>query len=84
MSGDRFFQSSAQMTQLRNEIPDALCVEMEGAAVAQVCLEHGKRFSVLRTISDAGDKNAHHDFGRFIQRVASSYSTAILRALLSG
>jgi len=84
VSGDRFFQSSTQIAHLRSELPDALCVEMEGAAVAQVCKEHGTRFSVVRTISDAGDDQAHHDFGRFIQEVASAYSTGIIQALLSG
>lgn len=84
VSGDRFFQSSEQISLLRSELPDALCVEMEGAAVAQVCTEHGTRFSVVRTISDAGDENAHQDFGRFIQEVASAYSTGIVRTLLEG
>ncbi len=84
VSGDRFFQSLEEISRLRNELPDALCVEMEGAAVAQVCTEHGIRFSVVRTISDAGDDNAHQDFSRFIQEVASAYSTGIVRKLLEG
>ncbi len=53
-----------------------------GAAVAQVCAEYKMPFSVIRTISDAGDESAHQDFGKFLKNVASIYSTEILRRLL--
>jgi adenosylhomocysteine nucleosidase len=55
---------------------------MEGAAVAQVCLEFGTPFTVIRTISDSADHNARVDFGKFIVEVASSYSRAIVSEIL--
>ena len=81
-SGDRFFASDAARAELRRDLPDALCVEMEGAAVAQVCAEHGVPFAVVRTISDAAGDHAAHDFSTFLTTVASAYSLGILERLL--
>jgi len=83
-SGDQFFSSAEQLAQLRRRVPTAAAVEMEGAAVAQVCHEHGVEFAVVRTISDAADEDAPRDFPRFLTRVASHYSLGIIRRLLEG
>lgn len=78
VSGDRFVSSEAERAALRAVLPDALAVEMEGAALAQVCADFDRPFAVLRTISDRADDSAHVDFGRFIVEVASEYTVAIL------
>ena len=79
VSGDRFVATQAESDALRRELPDALAVEMEGAALAQVCQAYGLPFAVLRTISDRADDAAHVDFPRFTAQVASRYSAAIVR-----
>jgi adenosylhomocysteine nucleosidase len=71
VSGDRFIASALHGAELRALLPDALAVEMEGAAVAQACAEFGCRFAVLRTVSDRADDTAHIDFTRFVDEVAS-------------
>lgn len=81
-TGDCFVGDLATLTRLRAELPDALCVEMEGAAVAQVCHEFGVPCAVLRTVSDRADNSATVDFRRFLQEVASVYSAGILRRFL--
>jgi adenosylhomocysteine nucleosidase len=78
VSGDRFVSTTAESQTLQRSLPDALAVEMEGAAVAQVCLDYGVPLAAVRTISDRADDDAHTDFGRFIREVASRYSLAIL------
>lgn len=82
ISGDRFVSSGAESAVLRALLPDALAVEMEGAAVAQVCADFGRPFALLRTISDRADDTAHVDFGRFVAEVAAEYARDILRAAL--
>ena len=77
-SGDRFVSSHAESDSLRAALPDVLAVEMEGAAVAQVCADFGRPFAVLRTISDRADDSAHVDFTRFIADVASVYTRVIV------
>ena len=78
VSGDRFIGSAAQSEELRAVLPEALAVEMEGAAVAQVCADFERPFAVLRTVSDRADDQAHVDFTRFIAEVASAYTRAIV------
>jgi adenosylhomocysteine nucleosidase len=78
VSGDRFVSTQAESAALRLALPDALAVEMEGAAVAQVCHDYGVPFAAARTISDRADDAAHVDFTRFIDVVAARYSVAIV------
>lgn len=82
VSGDQFIASQAQSERLRALLPEALAVEMEGAAVAQVCADFARPFAVLRTVSDRADDNAHVDFTRFIGEVASVYTCAIVEEWL--
>ena len=76
--------TAAESDTLRAALPDALAVEMEGAAVAQVCADFGRPFAVIRTVSDRADDSAHVDFNRFIAEVASVYTREILGTWLSG
>jgi adenosylhomocysteine nucleosidase len=78
VSGDRFVATAAESRALAAALPDALAVEMEGAAVAQVCTDFDLPFAVLRTVSDRADDAAHSDFSRFIAEVASVYTRVVL------
>jgi adenosylhomocysteine nucleosidase len=84
VSGDRFVATTAESKALQWALPDALAVEMEGAAIAQVCHDFGIPFAAVRTVSDRADDDAHVDFMKFIEEVASKHSAAIVEALLSG
>jgi len=84
ISGDRFVATAAESEALRGALPDALAVEMEGAALAQVCADFGRPFAVIRTVSDRADDSAHVDFNRFVAEVASVYTREILATWLSG
>lgn len=85
-SGDRFVSAADESHRLRNSLRDAghdvLAVEMEGAAVAQVCHDYGIPFAAVRTISDRADDTAHVDFPLFVQTVASRYAEHIMLAFL--
>lgn len=83
-SGDRFVSSAAESRALQAALPDALAVEMEGAAFAQVCHDYGVPFAAVRTVSDRADDEAHGDFLSFIDEVASRHSAAIVEAFLRG
>jgi len=80
-SGDQFISSATQVRQLKADLPDLLALEMEGAAVAQVCFELGVPFTVMRTISDNANEEAAVDFMRFVQTVASLYAFAVIQQL---
>jgi adenosylhomocysteine nucleosidase len=82
-SGDRFFAARHDREQLKESLRTIRCVEMEGAAVAQVCHEYQVPFVIIRTISDAADEGAAVNFPRFVQQIASVYSHGILKNLLA-
>jgi adenosylhomocysteine nucleosidase len=81
-SGDQFFSTNQQKNKLSNQLPDVLCVEMEGSAVAQVCYENEIPFTIIRTISDAADDGSPLDFPRFVQHITKAYTTAMVKALI--
>lgn len=83
-SGDEFISGSTRLAELKSALPPLLAVEMEGAAVAQVCFEFGLPFAVVRTVSDGAGETAAHDFMRFVQSVASRYAFDIVRRVCLG
>jgi adenosylhomocysteine nucleosidase len=83
LSGDRFVSGADESRALRAAFPEALAVEMEGAAVAQICHDFGLPFAVLRTVSDRANDSAHVDFGRFIADIASRYTVAVVLELIT-
>jgi len=78
-SGDQFISSIKKIKKLNKLIPTATCVEMEGAAVAQVCYEYNIPFSIIRIISDKANDNANIDFSKFSDTIASNYALGILK-----
>lgn len=82
-SGDQFFTNNDQKHKLHTNLPTILCVEMEGAAVAQVCFEYSIPYTIIRTISDVADEKSHIDFPLFIKKVSSNYSICIIKQLLA-
>lgn len=82
ISGDQFVSSASESRRLQSEICDALAVEMEGAALAQVCHAYDIPLAVVRTLSDRADDSAHIDFLQFVKDVASRYSAAIVSEFL--
>ena len=78
-SGDQFIDGCDRLMALKTPLPGLLAVEMEGAAVAQVCFEMGVPFAVIRTISDNANEEAATDFMRFVKSVAAGYAFNIVR-----
>jgi adenosylhomocysteine nucleosidase len=83
ISGDQFVASAAAVEALRDALPDALAVEMEGAAIAQVCYEYAVPCAVVRTVSDTADAHAPASFANFLAEIAGTYSTGVLTRFLA-
>ena len=82
ISGDRFVSAAQEAMTLQRDLPDALAVDMEGAAVAQVCYDYGIPFAAVRNISDRADDAAHVDFPAYLSQVAGKQARALISALL--
>ncbi len=63
VTGDRFIEDSKAVERFRSEF-NAYCTEMEGAAVAHVCLLNKVPFVVIRAMSDNADEQADMSFDR--------------------
>jgi adenosylhomocysteine nucleosidase len=81
-SGDQFISSEEDRDLIKKGLPTVDCVEMEGAAVAQVCYEYHIPFTIIRTISDNSNDNSHLDFPKFAAEIASEYALGILKHYL--
>lgn len=63
-SGDQFVCSKAQKEQILSDT-QALCTEMEGAAIAHAAWRNDIPFVVIRAISDKADDSAQMDYPTF-------------------
>lgn len=82
-SGDQFIADSQKVLTLTREIDNLKCIEMEGAAVAQVCYEHNVEYAVLRVISDKADEHANINFPKFIKSTASHFTKGIIEKFIA-
>ena len=81
-SGDQFITDSQRISGLIRDVRNLKCVEMEGAAIAQVCYENGVPFIGCRSISDKADHSSVIDFPKFVEQVARFFSRGIVKNIL--
>ena len=68
-SGDQFVADPALKDRIIQRT-QALCTEMEGAAIAQTAYRNGVPFVILRCISDKADNSAEMDYPSFEKMAA--------------
>ena len=84
VTGDSFIASADKCVELRKKL-NADAVEMEGAAVAQLCFQRGIGYLVIRSISDNADEGAVLDKQTFYLLAAQNSSSLVIEMLgLSG
>lgn len=79
-TGDVFVAENS----LRSEIVERFfpaCVEMEGAAIAQVCTTFGIPFLILRSISDLADNSADSTYDEYSEKVSGLSALLIVEML---
>ncbi|MFI3247716.1 MAG: 5'-methylthioadenosine/adenosylhomocysteine nucleosidase [Rikenellaceae bacterium] len=86
-SGDKFITDREQLDRIKGDFPDGLAVDMESAAIAQVCYLCETPFLSFRVISDTpGVKDHQTQYENFWGSIADrSFSTveSLLRTLPS-
>lgn len=75
-TGDIFVQDINVKNRIKEEF-DADCVEMEGAAIAQVCKLDRIPFIVIRAISDKPNGNNGIDFEKYLEMACKRYAKFI-------
>lgn len=82
VSGDLFVSDR----KVKDEIIEKhhpMCVEMEGAAVAQVAHTFNKPFLIIRTMSDSADENADNSYDNFLHVAAAQSAEIVLKMIES-
>lgn len=76
-SGDVFMSDPVRVEAVRQDFPTMKAVEMEAAAVAQVCHQFKTPFVVIRALSDIAGQESGITFDEFLP-VAAKHSTEIV------
>ncbi|HNZ82577.1 MAG TPA: 5'-methylthioadenosine/adenosylhomocysteine nucleosidase [Sedimentibacter sp.] len=79
-SGDQFVGSKEKKDYIVNNF-DALCTEMEGAAIGHVCYMNNVDFCIVRAMSDKADSTANMDFDIFVKNAIDKTIKLINRFL---
>ena len=79
-SGDQFIADSARRQAIIKE-HGAICGEMEGAAIGQVCAQNRVPFVIIRAISDKADDSGHLSYRSFVE-IAARHSAAIVKHMV--
>ena len=82
VSGYQFLSSDADRNRVLESLPKACAVDMESAAIAQVCRAADLPLGVMRVISDSADGSAHIDFAEFVEYSASKACAETVRHAL--
>ncbi len=82
-TGDSFMNDPVRVDAVRTIYPDLVAVEMEAAAVAQVCFKFGTPFVVVRSLSDIAGKESPKSFEEYL-KVAAENSSLMIQQMLKG
>jgi adenosylhomocysteine nucleosidase len=82
-TGDSFMNDPVRVEAVRAIFPELVAVEMEAAAVAQVCFKFVTPFVVVRSLSDIAGKESSQSFEEYLQ-VAAENSSLMIQQMLKG
>ncbi len=77
VSGDVFVAGSEQKHRILQDFPEAMCVEMEGSAIAHAALLNQVPFVILRAMSDQADDTAPDDFNAYLAQVIPELNAVV-------
>lgn len=80
-SGDQFVASAEQKQAIIKLFPETTCVEMEGAAIAQVAHLNQIPHLIIRAISDQADNTAPDDFNHYLMNIIPELNGVIMRLM---
>lgn len=80
-TGDSFMHDETVIEKMKEVFPTVLAVEMEGAAIAQVCHQYNVPFLAVRSLSDIAGSDSPISFDQFLT-VAAKNATDLLTQLI--
>ncbi|WP_242222810.1 5'-methylthioadenosine/S-adenosylhomocysteine nucleosidase [Bacillus cereus group sp. BfR-BA-01380] len=80
-TGDSFMSDPNRVACIREKFTDLYAVEMEAAAVAQVCYQYKVPFVIIRALSDIAGKESDVSFDQFLDQAALHSTNFIVNVL---
>ncbi|AJH24780.1 MULTISPECIES: 5'-methylthioadenosine/S-adenosylhomocysteine nucleosidase [Bacillus] len=80
-TGDSFMNDPKRVEDVRAKFADLYAVEMEAAAVAQVCHQFKTPFVVIRALSDIAGKESDVSFDKFLEQAAVHSTELVLNVI---
>nr|WP_295969569.1 5'-methylthioadenosine/S-adenosylhomocysteine nucleosidase [uncultured Bacillus sp.] len=78
-SGDIFVNELSVVERIRNMFPSVKAVEMEAAAIAQVCYQFEVPFVIIRSLSDIAGKESNISFDQYLEKAALHSANLVMK-----
>jgi adenosylhomocysteine nucleosidase len=78
-SGDIFVNELAVMENIREKFNVVKAVEMEAAAIAQVCYQFKVPFVIIRSLSDIAGKESNISFDQYLEKAALHSANLVMK-----
>lgn len=80
-SGDVFVGNEVQSKPILKRFPQLIAVEMEAAAIGQVCYQYNVPFVIIRALSDIAGKQSSISFDKFLEKASKNAASIIINML---
>ncbi|MFC2948431.1 5'-methylthioadenosine/S-adenosylhomocysteine nucleosidase [Virgibacillus sediminis] len=77
-TGDTFMEDPSKVEEVNKKFPAMLAMEMEAAAIAQVCSQYEVPFVIIRALSDIAGKESSVSFDAFLEKAADNAAGLIM------
>ena len=81
ITGDQFVNSQEDILAIKSIYPNTVAIDMEAAAIAQICNLYNKDFLLVKKVSDLADSNATSSFKEEIQKMNEKMPLLITKIL---
>lgn len=81
LSGDRFISDKAKGIAMLEDFPETLIMEMESAAVGQVCADFNLPCLIIRSVSDTAEGDSPDDFNKFVDLASANGASLVLATI---
>lgn len=80
-SGDSFMNDPVRVEDIRSKFHELYAVEMEAAAIAQVCYQFNVPFVIIRSLSDIAGKDANISFEQYLEVAAKHSADLVIKMI---
>lgn len=78
-TGDMFVNELADVERIIEKFPAVKAVEMEAAAIAQVCYQFDVPFVIIRSLSDIAGKESNISFNQYLEKAVLHSSELVMK-----